>query len=343
MHINKALALFCASLFSVPPQAQSGTASQIHLVLLNAPGGVTVPLHGTWKAAGLKLYDNGTRPSIEMNGKQPGVELSILVFKNLSATPTAEGCRDDVLHPLLKRFSDAIDKKSITQSEVTTNAGAHLAVEVYSMSATSSEVADIVGVKLVQRNTFAFYGDANICAELHISQMMSKGTTPLSFEQDLKEFQPDGTYEASVNDFTQMGSIYYSVMKDYASAGRYYQRALDLTPTPNQPQQLMMFRYLNDQTSMAYGISGDLKRSRAVNEAAIAKDPDYPLYYYNLACADAEAHDAASAQAHLQQAFDRRKNVLQGEHIPDPTQDDSILKLKRDKTFWAFVQGLPKD
>jgi hypothetical protein len=45
---------------------------------------------------------------------------------------------------------------------------------------------------------------------------------------------------------------------------------------------------------------------------------------------------------HLEQAFDRRANVLQGESMPDPTKGESILKLKKDKAFWAFVVILPK-
>jgi hypothetical protein len=87
-------------------------------------------------------------------------------------------------------------------------------------------------------------------------------------------------------------------------------------------------------------MAGDLKRSRAINEAAIGQDPSYPLYYYNLACADAESGDSTAARKHLQQAFDRRGNTLKGETLPDPTKDDSILKLKNDKDFWNFVQSL---
>jgi hypothetical protein len=45
----------------------------------------------------------------------------------------------------------------------------------------------------------------------------------------------------------------------------------------------------------------------------------------------------------LQQAFDRRANVISGEKMPDPMKDDSILKLRNDKAFWAFVMTLPKD
>jgi tetratricopeptide (TPR) repeat protein len=99
-------------------------------------------------------------------------------------------------------------------------------------------------------------------------------------------------------------------------------------------------RIATDQLEMSLSMSGDLKNSRAIAQQAIANDPDYPINYYNLACADAEQRDAANAKIHLQQAFDRRANTIKGEVMPDPTKDDSILKLKKDKTFWAFVETL---
>jgi tetratricopeptide (TPR) repeat protein len=91
---------------------------------------------------------------------------------------------------------------------------------------------------------------------------------------------------------------------------------------------------------MAMGISGDVDGARKLFLEASKKDPDYPLYYYNLACADAEQGKAADAKLHLQQAFDRKSNTLPGEHLPDPTTDDSIQKLRQNKEFWAFVQTL---
>jgi hypothetical protein len=69
----------------------------------------------------------------------------------------------------------------------------------------------------------------------------------------------------------------------------------------------------------------------------------HPLNYYNLACADAEQGNASDARTHLQQAFDRRANIIKGESMPDPAKDDSILKLKNDKAFWTFVLALPKN
>jgi hypothetical protein len=66
------------------------------------------------------------------------------------------------------------------------------------------------------------------------------------------------------------------------------------------------------------------------------------MNYYNLACADAEEGDATNARKHLQAAYDRRKFVIEGEHMPDATNDDSLLKLKKDAAFWEFVMSLPK-
>jgi len=65
-------------------------------------------------------------------------------------------------------------------------------------------------------------------------------------------------------------------------------------------------RVLVDQAGMAYGMSGEVGKARATFEKAVAEDPDYPLYYYNLACADAEENKLADARLHLQQAFARK-------------------------------------
>ena len=77
-----------------------------------------------------------------------------------------------------------------------------------------------------------------------------------------------------------------------------------------------------------------------VNEAAIAKDPEYPMYYFNLSCADAEAGDPGAARTHLQQAFDRRPHTLESETFPDPTTDDSLQKLRKDEAFWSLAQQI---
>ncbi len=125
----------------------------------------------------------------------------------------------------------------------------------------------------------------------------------------------------------------------YAPAAPVYEKALaKLNDDPGSTKT--MKRVITDQAGMSYGMSGNIAKARAIFEKAIAADPDYPLYYYNLACADAEEKNLAGAKKHLQEAFDRKANAIPGEHMPDPTQDDSFLPYRNNKEFWTFVEGL---
>jgi tetratricopeptide (TPR) repeat protein len=155
----------------------------------------------------------------------------------------------------------------------------------------------------------------------------------------VNDFQPDLSYQPDAFDYFRFASVLFKNSPSLAAP--YYKSALDAMP--RDASSLTPRRVATDQLVMSLGMSGDLKNSRAVAENAIADDPDYPLNYYNLACADAEEGNAGAAKTHLRQAFDRRANVLKGESMPDPTKDDSILKLKKDQAFWTFVLSLPKE
>jgi hypothetical protein len=101
-----------------------------------------------------------------------------------------------------------------------------------------------------------------------------------------------------------------------------------------------MRRVITDQAGMSYGISGDNVKSRAIFNAAIAKDPDYPLFYYNLACVDAQENKLVDARTHLQEAFARKANMIAGETMPDPNKDDSFMPYRNNADFWKFVLSL---
>jgi predicted Zn-dependent protease len=99
-------------------------------------------------------------------------------------------------------------------------------------------------------------------------------------------------------------------------------------------------RILIDQLVMAYGINGDLKKARALLDGAIQRDPDYPLNYYNLACAYAEEGNKSKALANLSLAFQHRDNVLKGENMPNPRTDSSFQKYVRDDDFIKLMKKL---
>jgi tetratricopeptide (TPR) repeat protein len=128
--------------------------------------------------------------------------------------------------------------------------------------------------------------------------------------------------------------------QEYAAAGPMFEKALGQIKETKGFDSKTWRRVATDQAGMSYGISGNVKKARSMFEGAIAKDPDYPLYYYNLACADAEEKNLPDARKHLEQAFDRKANTLAGEKMPDPTQDDSFTPYKDNKEFWSFLEGL---
>ena len=113
----------------------------------------------------------------------------------------------------------------------------------------------------------------------------------------------------------------------YAGAAAAYRSALALIDQSVDPQKFR--RVVTDQLAMSLGLSGDLNGSREVNEAVIKKDPDYPLYYYDLACADAEAGNARAAQEHLQQAYNRRSHVIPGRALPQSNSRPFTAKAER--------------
>jgi|SRR5581483_426867 len=96
-------------------------------------------------------------------------------------------------------------------------------------------------------------------------------------------------------------------------------------------------RVLIDQLAMAYGISSDLKKARALLENAIRDDPEYALNYYNLACAYAEEGDKSKALTNLSLAFQHKDHVLKGEQMPDPRIDPSFQKYIQDEDFIKLI------
>jgi hypothetical protein len=255
-----------------------------------------------------------------------GVEVLGFLFLPEPMLPTATACRDWMMKA---ENGEHLGYRKITgQREMKSDTGVDIAIVEYEQSKTPSPS------RYARR---AFVAKNSLCADIL-----------LTFENLIVAATADPLLHTLVFDPARQPDFfakfrYATVLYDhhqFAAAGSVYESALALVSTVNDP--LNWSRVTTDQASMAFGISGNLVQSRALNEVAITKDPDYPLYYYNLACADAESGDATAARTHLQQAFDRRANTMKDEHLPDPTKDDSILKLKKDKAFWAFVQSLPK-
>ncbi|HEU4402834.1 MAG TPA: tetratricopeptide repeat protein [Candidatus Polarisedimenticolia bacterium] len=118
-----------------------------------------------------------------------------------------------------------------------------------------------------------------------------------------------------------------------------YEKALALGSTSDKMEP-RDDRILHDQLGMAYGLSGRLDDAKTLFEGAIKKDPEYPFYYYNLACTQAELGDLDGALGNLKLAYERKANFLPGESYPNPRQDDSFRKFLGNPRFEAAMKEI---
>ena len=151
----------------------------------------------------------------------------------------------------------------------------------------------------------------------------------------------DPGYKTQFGDVVLYAQVLYQTHQ-YQAAAPAFEKAMAMVPDDGAPfkSALVARRIVRDQAGMSYGIAGDFKTARGIFEKGIAEDPDYPMSYYDLACADAGEKKLSEARAHLQQAFDRKRNMIPGEAMPVPTQDDSFLPYKDNKDFWTFLESL---
>ena len=319
--------LACAA--DTPPKS---VRSELNLVTTFGPGSIPLPQTEDWKPEMLTVYDDGRRPVAQFSNEANKVGVSFLLFENRSGTPGAKGCREDAISPMVKSGGKKITERNEGDDKLAD--GTEVATTSYLLT-----MAPDQGSSGRQRSVFAFAGNATVCAEMHISSVVDTPAQRSKMKGLLKAFKPNLTYQPIALDYFRVGQLLFKSAPKLAAP--YYRASLDAMPADagyTTPR-----RMTTDQLAMSLGLSGDAKGSRAVAEKALSADPDYPINYYNLACADAEEGDAGGAKKHLQDAFDRRKNVIQGQSMPDPAIDDSIMKLKNDKAFWDFVLSLPKN
>jgi len=154
---------------------------------------------------------------------------------------------------------------------------------------------------------------------------------------------PQPTVPASTDNRTSLqlfleGSVYFRA-NDFQKAIDPYRRALELEKKdPKLDHDL--WRVLVDNLGMAYGISGDLNHAEEVYNYGLSKDPQYAMFFYNMACVSAERGDMDKTMAYLQKAFGFKANMIQGETIPDPRRDDSFQKFMSNDRFRKFVDSL---
>lgn len=306
-------------------QSQAQDNSTLTLVLPSGKGAIPIHLTDGLEPRGLMLKDGGER--IIATFKRGDVNVSY-ILDGISNHPLSSiECRNDTISAIVERMGTSIKQRK--DAEMVGASGQKLATTEYVLEVPEQKSAFFP-------NLFGFTSFAATCAEIHVSQIGLHAFDLAPLRALITSFAVDAAYQPTFNDYMRVGSVLFKM--EPASAVPYYRSALETVP--HDGNENLWRRLATDQLVMSLGMSGDLKESRRIAESAANADPEYPMNDYMLACADAESGSAESAKAHLQRAWEHRANVLPGEKFPDPSADDSLLKLKKNKEFWTYVLSI---
>jgi tetratricopeptide (TPR) repeat protein len=279
-----------------------------------------------WHAEGFKIVESSAKPNgqeIGIRGKDVSGRLSFLGFLFVVSgekSLTSAKCRDGAIDSLKR---EAPDLRILASSEINPSKGLPTELVTYSVKAVYS--------------MRGFVATGDICGDLEFYSDKAINPDDPDLKAIFQSYRLEPSYVPQFQDVFLYGEILYRHQM-YKAAAPIFELAL--TKLPDDQNDLTMRRVTTDQAGMSYGIAGDTKKARSIFEAAVAKDPEYPMYYYNLACADAQDGKLADARIHLQLAFAHKANMLPGETLPDPSKDDSFLPYRKDEDFWKFVESL---
>jgi len=182
-----------------------------------------------------------------------------------------------------------------------------------------------------QKNIFGYAVSGDMGVDYHISKISYSAADDKFVEllinglRLIPDYKPDSATEFGY------GSIFY-LRQDWKKASAHYETSLQLerqkrTLSPTQ------WNVLVDNLGMAYAMSGELSKAKATFEYGAQENPTYPMFRYNLACADAELGDLDGALGQLKLAFQFKSYSNPGEGIPDPSKDDSFKRYLSDPRF----------
>jgi tetratricopeptide (TPR) repeat protein len=201
------------------------------------------------------------------------------------------------------------------------------------------------GVPKNQKNIFGCLIKDDVFVDIHISKLFFRASDQPLFDALLQSIRilPKDAADTAVPIGNSMllfreGSRYF-IAHQYREAIGPYRLALEIEKiTPTLEKNL--WRVLLDNLGIAYGITGDVTHARETLNYGVSKDPDYPMFYYNLACASAGKGALSDTEKYLTLAFERRANTIPGETFPDARVDDSFQKFLLQKEFRQFLNSL---
>lgn len=324
-------AYFAVLLISTAALAQQSGTDHVRMTIPGVPGALELNVGPTtWQS---RVRDDGVETQMQAMNRPDNVKISAFLQK-VDFAGSAEKCRDEWWSGTEKGYeSHGLKMEHMAKSSDGTIARVEFLVPEFQ------------GQKVRQQTLHAYLGSGNLCAEVHVSKLQFSPDDQKLFEEVLKTVRllPNEAASAAPQtktsfDYAAEGSKAY-LMKDYRAAIRSYQKAVDLEKQKRSLNQTL-FRVVVDNLGIAYGITGDIDRSMETLKYGISQDPEYPMFYYNIACGYGEQGKMDESLEQLRLAYKYKANMISGETFPDPLEDSSFRKFVKDKKFVDSLQQM---
>jgi tetratricopeptide (TPR) repeat protein len=333
MKTSALVVLFC----SLSAVAQAGKSNPVQMTIPGVNGILEFDVGPTTPE--ISVRPDGQEVQLRAFGRPDGLEITAFL-QRVAFPASAEKCRD-AWWPDTKKGPFQRDnlQETVVKDEI---------------ARVEFVVPEFQGVKVQQKNIHAYVGGGELCAEIHLSKVAFKPGDQKLFEDLLANVKllPDampsaGQSQSPAQPRGHDSSYYFGegskffLQQKYSEAADSYEKALDLEKRKRTLSK-DYFRVLVDNLGMSYGISGNLRQAKATFEYGLTQDPEYPMFFYNLACSYGEMDKMNDALTQLRLAYKYKANMIAGEMLPDPLKDDSFRNFVDKEEFVKAVREMQK-
>lgn len=192
------------------------------------------------------------------------------------------------------------------------------------------------GKKVDYHSLNAYISHDGYWIDVHISKIGYTENDKSFFDAIINSVKITNPKTRNISEMFLIGSQEY-VMRNYKEAIFAYEKILETEKDKINIDEIIWCAVV-DNLGMSYGISGDYNNAKRIFEYGIKLKPEYPYFYYNLACNYAEQNDLENALINLELAYSRKENTLPGEKLYNPKEDNSFKKFIKDKKFKDFIK-----
>jgi len=285
----------------------------------NADWSLAIDLAGT-ELKQNQISPDGDNRAILVNDKKSGLTISVYIEK-ADHEGDARECR--------KFYWAKAEKSPIPMENVVKSEKNDIAFVEY-------DIKEFKGKPLGFRSLNAYLSQSGFWVDVHLSKTGYEAGDKAAFDRLIASIKIVKPKARNVSELLMYGSQAYFA-KNYKAAIPALESAIEPEKGKIGLEKTVWYMTV-DNLGMAYGVTGDFANSKRILEYGIKLAPEYPNFYYSLACTFAETSEIDKAIQNLELAYRNKANLVAGEKMPNPREDSSFKNHLKDDKFKQFLK-----